>query len=288
MMESMRLLAAPWLLATAGSLEASKVQYVELSPGQVALAVGLVVLSGAVSLALRLGLERRLALASIRTVVQLLLIGVVLRWVFRWSNVYIVLGIMLVMTVIAGLAAVRRTERRWQGIWFDSVLAIWASSWLIAALALMAIVRVEPWYQPQYAIPLLGMILGNTLSGISLGLDRLGDELSSHRDEVETLLSLGATRWEAAIGPMRKAIRTGMLPTINTMMVVGLVSLPGMMTGQLVAGMDAMQAVMYQIVIMFLIAAGTALGTVGVVLFGYRRLFTADHRFDPQWRRIKN
>ena len=162
---------------------------------------------------------------------------------------------------------------------------MWASSWIITAVALFAVVRVQqynhPWYEPQYAIPLLGMILGNTLNGIALGFDRLGEELAGKRDQVETLLALGATRWEAARAAIQTAIRTGMIPIINTMMVVGLVSLPGMMTGQLLGGMTAMQAVMYQIVIMFLIAAGTSLGTVSIVLLSYRRLFTPQHQFLP-------
>jgi putative ABC transport system permease protein len=123
------------------------------------------------------------------------------------------------------------------------------------------------------------MILGNTLNGVSLGLDRLGGELSGKRDQVEALLALGATRWEAARGPIRQAVRTGLIPTINAMMVVGIVSLPGMMTGQLLAGTSPVEAVKYQVVIMFLIASGTALGTVSVVLLSYRRLFNEDHQF---------
>jgi putative ABC transport system permease protein len=141
------------------------------------------------------------------------------------------------------------------------------------------IVRVRPWYAPQYAIPLLGMILGNTLNGVSLGLDRLGTELAGKRDQVESLLALGATRWEAARGPIEQAVKTGLIPTINAMMVVGIVSLPGMMTGQLLAGTSPVEAVKYQIVIMFLIASGTALGTVLVVLLSFRRLFNDDHQF---------
>jgi putative ABC transport system permease protein len=149
----------------------------------------------------------------------------------------------------------------------------------MAAIALFALVRVRPWYSPHYAIPLVGMILGNTLNGIALGLDRLGSELNARRGEIEGLLALGATRWEAARGPVQQAIRTGMIPILNAMMVVGIVSLPGMMTGQLLAGVDPIQAVKYQIVIMFLISSGTALGTVGVVLLSYRRLFNANHQF---------
>jgi len=253
---------------------------------QLAIAASLIVICGVISLLLRLGLEWRLGIAAARTVAQLLLIGWVLQWIFDAERWYIVVVWMLVMTLIAGGAAVQRTGRRYRGIWLDSVISMWASSWVILAVALFAIVQVPKqeglsWYQPQYAIPLLGMILGNTLNGISLGLDRLGEELAARRDQVETLLALGATRWEAARAPIQRAVRTGMIPIINSMMVVGLVSLPGMMTGQLLQGADPIRAVKYQIVIMFLIAAGTSLGTVGVVLLGYRRLFTADHQFLP-------
>jgi putative ABC transport system permease protein len=203
----------------------------------------------------------------------------VLEWVFGLDCWYVVLGLMLVMTVLGGIVTIQRVHFRYPGIWLSSLVSIWASSWIMAAVALFVIVPVHPWYAPQYAIPLLGMILGNTLNGISLGLDRLGRELSFQRGRVETLLALGATRWEAARQSVQQAIRTGMIPLINSMMVVGIVSLPGMMTGQLLAGVAPLEAVKYQIVIMFLIASGTALGTVGVVLLSYWRLFDSDHQF---------
>ena len=253
--------------------------YLELSYTQVGLAALLILINGAVSVVLKLGLERRLLLAAICTVVQLLLIGLVLEWVFRVDRWYVVLALMTVMTLIAGIAAIQRTHVRYPGIWVRSVASVWASSWLMAALALAVLVRVRPWYSPQYAIPLLGMILGNTLNGISLGLDRLGGELAAKRDQVEALLALGATRWEAARLPIQEAVRTGLIPTINAMMVVGIVSLPGMMTGQLLAGASPVEAVKYQIVILFLIASGTALGTVSVILLSYRRLFNEHHQF---------
>lgn len=256
---------------------------VPLAPWQVMIAAALILISATVSLLLQLGLERRLLLAAVRTLVQLLLIGLVLKWIFDLGKQqrywYVVLGLMLAMTLIAGVAAVGRIDRSYRGILLDSIVSIWAATWCITAVAIFAVVRPEPWYLPQYTVPLLGMILHNTLNGISLGLDRLGSELAARRDEIETLLALGATRWEAARTHIRQAVRTGMIPTINTMMVVGLVSLPGMMTGQLLSGVDPVQAVKYQIVIMFLIAAGTSLGTVSVVLLGYRRLFNQDHQF---------
>jgi putative ABC transport system permease protein len=254
--------------------------YLELTYGQVALAAMLILVNVAISATLRLGLARSLVVASVRTVVQLLLIGLVLKWVFHVERWYIVLGLLAIMTTVAGVTAVQRNHRRYQGIWLDTLISIWASSWIIGAFAVFAVMNgIDKWYQPQYAIPLLGMILGNALNGASIGLGAFTETLVTRRAEVDTLLALGATRWEACRQPAQHAIRTGMTPIINSMMVVGIVSLPGMMTGQLLSGVAPIQAVRYQIVIMFLLGAATALGTTGVVLLGFRRLFTSDHQF---------
>ena len=252
--------------------------YILLSDTQVAAATLLILINAGLSAALGLGLGRRLLTAAVRMTVQLLLVGLVLRWVFALDRWWAVAGVLSLMTLTAGISAVRRTDRRFAGVWTAGIVSVWSSAWIVGALALLVIVRVEPWWRPQYAIPLVGMILGNTLTGISLGLDRFVGEVETRRDEVETLLALGATRWEAAAGPLREAVRTGMIPILNAMLVAGIVSLPGMMTGQLIAGADPLQAVRYQIVIMFLIASGSALGTVVAVLLSYRRLFDSRHR----------
>lgn len=254
--------------------------YLELTYVDVGLAALLILVNGAISVALRLGMERPLLVASVRTVLQLLLVGFVLQWVFGVDRWPVVVMLLIVMTLVAGATAAGRNTRRYRGIWLDTIVSVWASSWVITAFALFAVLTgIEKWYQPQYAIPLLGMVLGNILNGVSVGLGTFTESLVTRRDEVDTLLALGATRWEAARGPIRHALRTGMTPIINSMMVVGIVSLPGMMTGQLLSGVAPIQAVKYQIVIMFLIASATALGTAGVVLLSFRRLFTADHQF---------
>ena len=250
-----------------------------LSLWDVGIAALLIVVNGAVSVALKLDLERKLAWAAVRTVVQLLAIGYVLGWVFQFDRWFVVLPLMVVMTLIAGFAGAQRGARTYAGQRIDSVVSIWLSSWLVAAVGLFVVIRIRPWYEPQYAIPILGMILGNTLTGVSLGIERMTEELTARRDHVDMALALGATRWEAAQAPARQAVRAGMIPTLNQMAVVGIVSLPGMMTGQVLAGQSPLQAVRYQIVIMFLIAASSALGTVLAVLLTYRRLFSADHRF---------
>lgn len=250
-----------------------------LSLLDVGIAAALIVLNGAISVVLSLGLGRKLALAAVRTVVQLLAIGYVLGWVFGHAHWYVVLPLAALMTAVAGFAGAARGKRFYAGQRLDSVAAIWLSSWLVAAVGLFGVIGVHQWYEPQYVVPILGMILGNTLTGVALGVERMTEELTARRDWVETALALGATRWEAAQDAARQAVRAGMLPTLNQMAVVGVVSLPGMMTGQVLAGQSPLQAVRYQIVIMFLIAAASGLGTVGAVLLAFRHLFSKDHMF---------
>ena len=240
--------------------------YITIGYGQLALSALLILVNVGLSIGLKLGLERSLAIASLRMVVQLLLIGFVLEWLFTQENPFLILAISLVMASIAGIAAVNRTSRRFPGIYLNSLLSVLVASSLVTGLSVRGIIQVQPWFDPQYLIPLLGMVLGNTLTGISLGLDRFMEGVTTQRDQIETLLTLGATRWEAAHKQVQEAIRTGMIPTINSMMVMGLVSLPGMMTGQILAGANPIDAVRYQIVIIFMIASGAALGTFGVVL----------------------
>ncbi len=252
--------------------------YITINAWQLAGSATLILVNLGLSIGLRLGLARSLAIASVRMVVQLLLIGFVLEWLFTQNNAGLILGISLIMASIASVAAVNRTNRRFSGIYWNSLLSVLAASSIVTSLTVGGLIQVHPWYNPQYLIPLLGMVLGNTLNGISLGLDRFMDGLIGQRDQIETRLALGATRWEAARPQLQEAVRVGMIPTINSMMVMGLVSLPGMMTGQILAGVNPIEAVRYQIVVMFMIAAGTALGIFGVVVLAFRRLLSADHQ----------
>ncbi len=260
--------------------------YLELTYIQVGLAALLILINAGISLGLRLGLEKSLAVASVRTIVQLGLIGIVLEWVFRRNQPSVVLAVILFMTVVAGLTAVSRLHRRYDGIWINTLCSMWISSWFVGIYALLFVFRgIEPWYQPQYLIPILGMILGNTLNGISIGLDTILDSFATKRREIESRLALGATRWEASRLEIQRAVRSGMIPIINSMMIVGLVSLPGMMTGQLLSGTRPVEAIKYQIAIMFLIASATALGTVLTVMLASLRLLNKQHQLE--FRRIR-
>lgn len=253
--------------------------YLHIGYGQLGLAALLLVVNLGLSFALRLGLGRQFTIAAIRMTVQLLLVGFVLEWLFSLNRPLPILAMAFFMATLAGVAAVRRTKRRFPGIYWDSLLSILSASFLVTGFALTGILRVEPWFDPQYLIPLLGMVLGNALTGISLGLDRLMEGCIQNRRLIETFLSLGATGWEAAHREVKEALRVGMIPVINSMMIMGVVSLPGMMTGQILAGAAPVDAVRYQIVIMFMIASCTALATLGVVLFAFRVLFSDRDEF---------
>ncbi len=249
-----------------------------ISDLQLALSAGLLVIVLLLSWRLRLGLARDILTAGVRMVVQLLLVGLVLGWVFSLQNPWLVLGIAVVMTFLAAQSAAQRSRRRYPQLLLDSFVAILTSSFLVTGLVLDGILRIQPWYLPQYLVPVLGMVLGNSLTGVSLATERFTSTLVNDRERIEGLLALGATRREAVRGPLREALRAGMIPTLNSMAVMGVVSLPGMMTGQILAGADPTTAVRYQVVIMFVIACTTTMACLAWLELAFQRLFDPQHR----------
>ncbi len=251
---------------------------VQLTAGDLAVAAALILLNGAISLAMSLRMERAIAVATLRMVAQLVAVGAILEWVFGLRHPLAIVGLGGLMALLAGREAVARQRYRYTGIYPVGWAIMVGSSFLVTAVALFGIVSVDPWYRPQYAIPLIGMVLGNTLNGIALGMDRALTGIRQDQGHIELLLSLGATRREAIRDLAREAVRVGLTPIINAMSVAGIVSLPGMMTGQILSGTPPVEAVKYQILIFFLIAAATALGTVGAVVASLARLTDARGR----------
>jgi putative ABC transport system permease protein len=184
------------------------------------------------------------------------------------------------MLLIAGREVMVRQERRFTGWWGYAIgtVSMFLSSFAVTVFALVVILGNDPWYTPQYAIPLLGMLLGNTMNGIAIAMDRLTSAAWEKRNIIEARLMLGE-RCDRAVSDLRvQAVRSGMIPIINAMAAAGVVSLPGMMTGQILAGAPPVEAVKYQILIMFLIAVGTGLGTLAAVTIGSRHLFDERER----------
>jgi putative ABC transport system permease protein len=254
--------------------------FISLTPWDLALASVLVVLLAVLSARMRLGLSRQILVAAARTTVQLVLVGFVLKAIFEHVHLGWMSVIAAVMLLAAGREVIARQKRPLKGGWGFGVgaLSMFVSSFSVTLLALTVIIGGSPWYTPQYAIPLLGMLLGNTMTGIALGMGRLTESAWQQRAVIEQRLLLGQTRDEAILELRKDSVRTGMIPIINAMAAAGIVSLPGMMTGQILAGSPPVEAVKYQILIMFLIAGGTGLGVMAALWLTARRLFDERHR----------
>lgn len=250
-----------------------------LTVSDIALASSLMILVLIVSWRLHLKLTKTLLTAAIRTVVQLSFIGLILAWIFAREQWYEVLLILTIMTLIAGGAAKNRVKRSYKGLFTDTLIAVSTSAVLVTIIAIGLILQVRPWYSPQFIIPILGLILGNSLTAISLTSNQLIESFHEQQARIEMMLTLSAHPFEAVHEQIRGAIISGMTPTLNSMLVVGIVSLPGMMTGQILAGADPTQAVRYQIVTMFLICVSSTLGCTASALLIYRRFFNSKQQF---------
>lgn len=252
-----------------------------ISDIQLAFSVFLVLITGTIASLLRLGLLKSLVWGTIRTFVQLTLVGYALTYIFQWNNLWLVIGVTVFMSWVAARTAVKRTPNVPKYPAMLAFLALLASTYLVGSIVSILIIAPIPWYAPRIVIPIFGMLLGNSMTGIALSLDRLYSEARARAPEIEALLTFGATPWEAIQDSLREALRAGMTPTINSLMVVGIVSLPGMMTGQILGGADPRLAVRYQIVVMLMITAAVAIGCLLLVGFSYKKLFTEDGALKP-------
>ncbi len=253
---------------------------IELQTLDLSIAAVLVLLLGFLSAYMQLGVTRQLYIAALRTTVQLLLIGLVLKTLFASSSLLFIILIALVMISVAGFEILSRQKRKLKPMlgFGISTGSLFVSSFVVTLLCLMVVIEADPWYSPQYAIPLLGMLLGNTMTGIALGMDRLLQTAWQQRPVIEQRLMLGEEACVAIADIRKEAMRAGMIPIINSMAAAGLVSLPGMMTGQILAGAPPVEAVKYQILIMFMISAGTGFGVISVLMLISRRLFDERER----------
>lgn len=244
-----------------------------IGPWQLALTLVFVLLAGGASLLYGLGLCRDLAIGTVRAFAQLFLVGYILVFIFELDSGLPVMAAFLVMVAVAVHTVRGRVKEKSISFALPTFISMLASYFLVSFMVTGMIVQAKPWWTPQYFIPIAGMIAGNSMNALAISLDRLFSDLRSRRAEVEMKLALGADYEEASRDIVRGAIRAGMIPSINSLMTVGLVALPGMMTGQILSGTDPSIAVRYQIVVMLMIAGSTALSSVLVVMLTRKRCF---------------
>jgi putative ABC transport system permease protein len=251
-----------------------------LSATDLMLASALVLLDGVASLALGLQVHKPLAISALRMVVQLLAVGLLLRWILGNQSPLMTATIVVLMIAAAAREVASRPRKPFKGGtgWQISVTVVGAASMLTVVLALTTAIRPEPWYDPRYAIPLMGIVLGSVLNSASISLDAFLAGASAAATVIETRLALGASRHEALRPQLISAIRSGMLPIINQMSAAGIITLPGIMTGQVLAGMDALEAAKYQILLMFILAGASGIAAYGCAALAALRITDARHR----------
>jgi putative ABC transport system permease protein len=254
----------------------------EIGWGQLVLALGFVVLAGGASLWLSLGLGREIVVGAARTFGQLFLMGYVLVYVFQWQIPWLTLVLFAGMIFFAARIVAGRVKGHGLPVFRPVFASMLVSYMAVAIIVVGLVVQAEPWWAPRFFLPLGGMVVGNSMNAMALALDRLFSDARAGRAEVEMLLSLGADRAEATARMFPAAVRAGMIPSLNSMMGVGVVFIPGMMTGQILAGADPLVAIKYQIVVMLMLVGSTTLGSVLAVFLARRRLFTPALQLSPR------
>lgn len=247
-----------------------------LSLGVVNLVVAgaLLVFAVAMSRIVRSGVTTTLTWAALRTLVQLLALGYVLAWIFEVDSFWAVMGMFVLMLGAAAVTAATRPKQPLPGLLAYTTGTLAVGSALTAVVVCMFVVRVDPWWEPRYFLPLAGMILGNSMNAVALAAERLQAEVASRRDEIEQLLALGASPRQAVDAALRETYRAAFLPLTNMMLTAGIVSIPGMMNGQILSGTDPTLASRYQVVVMYMISAAVTLSVTLLGMLVYRRFFT--------------
>lgn len=222
----------------------------------------------------RIPREKEILLATVRMSLQLVLVGYLLVYLFDNPNPFYTLVIIAIMQVFAIYNVYKRTKYPLGGamkkhIAFAMAIGILTSLFFF----ILVVLDVTPWYEPRYFIPIAGMIIGNSMTGVSLGVNNLISGFEANKSQIEGALMLGATPKHAARKVVNQAFDSAMLPTINSMVGMGIIFLPGMMTGQILSGTSPIVAVEYQIAIMLGIVGSVSLTVILYLQLAYKSFF---------------
>lgn len=236
----------------------------------------LMVVAAVVSWKLSLGQEKSIVVATGRAFLQLLAMGFVLVYLFKYESWWLVGLVLLAMTAAAVQIAVGRVKQKVPRLSLDVFATLLVSSLTVSLLVVELVIQPDPWYSARQLVPITGMMLGNTMAATALAIDRLFADMDSRAEEMFSLVCLGATPYEAAFPSIKAAVGAGITPTLATMSAAGIVQIPGMMSGQILAGADPVLAAKYQIVILLMLSACTTIAIVVICLLTYRKRFSPE------------
>lgn len=250
--------------------------YLSIPLSRLALSLGLVIVSIALSRRWALALEKELAIGALRAALQLIAIGYALQIIFSSERPALVLATLSVMTLVAAWTAASRVEHgpSRARLATSALLAIATGAASALVPVFLFVVVPRPWYEARYLVPIGGMMLSSAMNVVAQTFERLFSAARSDAASIEARLSLGATPAQALAPHARIALRAALTPTINGLVTVGLVALPGMMTGQIVSGTPPVEAVRYQLVIMYQLVAVASVSGATAAWLARRMLFT--------------
>jgi putative ABC transport system permease protein len=216
----------------------------------------------------KLGIEKELLWNSIRAFIQLFILGYLLVYVFKLKNPTGLMLILVFMVLFASYTAQKRVNLKEKGF-LTAFLSIFLASFLVLfSLVVLGIIS----FKPNEIIPVGGMIIGNSLNIYTLTVDRMKGEVKNTIDIIENMIALGATLKQAFYFVIRKSIKAALIPTVNSLQTVGIIHIPGITTGMLLAGADPLRAVSYQLVIMYMMVAVALFTGIFTVNFSYKRI----------------
>ena len=247
-------------------------EIVSLNIGQFALIYLLLFIVLFVMKKCKINQTKLLTIASIRMTVQLVLAGLVLTYIFENPHPVFTIAYILLMTGFAIHTVLQRNKTLSRKFKLIAGASLAFSGLTIVCFFIIAVVGVSI-FNPQYTIPISGMIIGNAMTGVSLGLKTFDENIHSQRLQIDTLLNMGVTPQKILTPFANRALETALLPTLNSMLGMGIISLPGMMTGQILSGTMPMTAILYQIAIVISITAVACLAVFCSLFFGYRTLY---------------
>lgn len=252
--------------------------YINLTWIDLLLSLTFIVMSLGLAWWQNIDIKKDVSVGTIRTFVQLLAVGYVLKWLFDIENLPLLFVVLTMMVAFASWEGMKRPEFKIPHLYPILFFSIVISAGLILALTIGLVIPVDPWWRPNYFLPLAGILIGNSLNGAALTADRLSSEIHQRRLEIEASLALGANATQAINRSLRAAVKGALIPSINSLMTVGIVHLPGIMVGQILAGTPPVQAIKYQIVIMYMLLGTKAIGSILTGMLVYRQFFTHRHQ----------